>query len=109
MPNPKTLAGGVYIHDTGKSLCIQVRGPLEGNLVPELMQIWETSRSIGHRSYLLDLKAAGPVSTEGMEALDFLRVAGVRLLWPDDAHRTQGRRPLLAALRTFLGENVFCR
>lgn len=100
------LSSGIYIHDNSQSLRIQVRGPLSGALVPELLQVWETSRSIGQRLYLLDLRSVGPVSAEGVEALDFLGRSGVQLLWPDDSDRSQRRRPLLCALRTLFCETV---
>jgi hypothetical protein len=108
MSNQSALPGVIYIHDTGRSLCIQVRGPLSGALVPELLQVWETSRSIQQRVHVLDLKAAGPFSREGVKALDFLHASGVRLLWPEDTPRSQRRTPLLSALRTFFCQTVTC-
>jgi hypothetical protein len=107
MPNQEAQPAGIYLHDKGRSICIQVCGPLEGAMVPELLQLWKTSCSIRQRTFVVDLKAAAPVSAEGMEALDLLRAAGVQVLWPDDANRSTRRRPLLSVLRNLFCETVF--
>lgn len=107
MPKQEAQPAGIYQHDLGRSICIQVRGPLDGAMVTELLQIWLTSRSIPKRTFVVDLQAAAAVSAEGMQALDLLRASGVQLLWPDDGNRSPRRKPMLSALRNLFCETVF--
>lgn len=105
MPNPAQLPGEIYIHDTGQSLWLQVRGPLDRSLVQELLQVWETSRSVGKRTYFIDLKVAGMISAEGMEALNSLHASGALLLWPDEGRKSPRPGAFLTALRSFFLRN----
>ena len=97
---------GIYIHDASQCLRIQVCGPLGDDSVRELLQIWETARSIGPKLHLLDLRAAGPVSTNGRQAIQILRAAGVSLLWPDQEGRFEHTQSVLAALQALFAKNL---
>ncbi|MBC7924207.1 MAG: hypothetical protein H7039_00980 [Bryobacteraceae bacterium] len=71
-------SGAIYIHDSSQGCRLQIRGTLDARLAPELLQVWETTRSIGP-AILIDLKSAGPITAEGEKALEYLRASGARI------------------------------
>ncbi|MBC7927456.1 MAG: hypothetical protein H7039_17550 [Bryobacteraceae bacterium] len=74
-------SGAIYIHDSSQVCRLQIRGTLDARLAPELVQVWETTRSIGP-SIVIDLESAGPVTAEGENALQYLRASGARMQFP---------------------------
>jgi hypothetical protein len=99
-------ASEIYVQDASPSHHAQVCGPLGGDSVQELLQIWETARSIGPKLHLLHLRAAGPVSTNGRQAIQILRAAGLSPLWPDQDGRFEHTKPFLAALQALFAGNL---
>lgn len=106
MSRYRVPAIGIYVHDASQSLRAQVCGSLGGNSAQELLQVWDTTRSIGPKLYLLPLRAAGPVPNNGRQVIRILRAAGVKPLWPHQDGRFEQTQPWLAAWQTLFGGNL---